>query len=170
MDADPLIRIRLRLSTLKELDLRVVSDRTGLGPGRTVIKGHAQAGSARRPAYRYSGWDLLLWSEQTVRLDLLLEGVVDALEPHALALREVIADLGLDAELGVHTFLTHECAARGEDAALSSTPDGTVSSRVIGFLASLPAGIDLDLYVTGDPAFGTAVGTAERALLGPLRK
>jgi hypothetical protein len=156
-DSDPWIRLRFRLTSDQALDLSVVSERTGLDPDTLFKAGDSRTNGLGRTLnpYAYSCWGVLLCDERAILLSELLERAVDTLEPKGEAIQEVMSEFGLEAQLGVHTFLSHECTGPGQDAPLGSAPDGQFSKRVIRFLADINAAIDLDLYLTGDPDFGT---------------
>ena len=135
---DPLVSVALLLNTARDVDLTVVTDRTGVVPSEVGRVGQAivsPSGVVRPQPARLSWWRLRVPSRRTDDLESVIVELLDQLGEASTVVRDLAVELGLDVTVDVGVVL-------GERA-----PMGSLGRAVVARLADLGAGLSLDLYL-----------------------
>lgn len=154
----PTVNASITLSSDAEVDLSVITERTGLEPSQQPqMKGRDRfSPSGRkwpRPARR-SQWTLSIGGRPTLDLQAVLDELLDLVERQADVLNALAAELNLEMTVELHIHMEQ-----------GQAPDGSLSRPSLIRVARLGADLCLDLY----PGNGSApAGRGESRLTGPL--
>ena len=133
MTSKPLVEVALRLIG-QAFSPGDVTAAVGLTPTKTWHRGDYIQGTLLQR--KDDGWSFGLPQRETYEMDALLRELLDAIEPHKTRIAEAADRLHLDVEVSFGIYI------RGE------TPASWFAAETIHRLASIRAGLDVDLILT----------------------
>lgn len=110
-----------------------ISRRVGVVPTLSWKEGDAIERTARRRTDR--GWKLSVEEPSSLALDVVLQNLVQLLEPHKATLRAIIDQYELEAEFACAIYLDN-----------GVIPSMHFDKRLIGALQAYNAELDIDMY------------------------